>query len=397
MRAFLEYLRDCIVLFIPVRKLPKFLVRLFYGQNIDFVFLVHARFYEDIYISSPFLKPLKLLMRKESAYRMFARMPSFVLNGIRTQQGKYGVVIAQMTVPEIMIRERKLSALAIARSLRLASKICVEGAVVGLGGWIPMITRAGLNLKTYSDQLGLKVTNGHCGTLASIYMMVQKLAEAGGIGLHDVTLAIVGAGKMGANVARAFNERVKRLIIVDINKRNLSELKRALHGSKSVVDTILWHADDLKMAREVFKEANFGIFATSALRNVMKIRDLPPGFIAIDDSRPEALPRDPKNERIVLEGGLLKIKGAEIDYDYGFGFDDNVFGCLGEAFVVSLSSDGQIEPTLGQVDMENFERFVTFCEKNGVETGDFKSSDYYITEEDLKRAFAKRGIYKVHV
>ena len=114
-------------------------------------------------------------------------------------------------------------------------------------------------------------------------------------------------------------------------------------------------------------------------------------FIAIDDARPEALPRDPKNERLVLEGGLLKIKDAIINYDYGFGLDNNVFGCLGEAFMLALSNGENLKPTLGDVDIQNFLNMLNFSRENGVLAGDLKSSEDFISHEDVKEAFFRRG------
>jgi predicted amino acid dehydrogenase len=121
------------------------------------------------------------------------------------------------------------------------------------------------------------------------------------------------------------------------------------------------------------------------------LRDIPNGFVAIDDSRPEALPRDPRHKRIILEGGLLKIKGVKLDYDYGFGQDENVFGCLGEAFVLALDQCKTLKPTVGDIDLENFHRVVDFCRKNCVSEGDLKSSDVLIMNDEIIDAFRQRG------
>jgi predicted amino acid dehydrogenase len=297
-----------------------------------------------------------------------------------------------MTMPELMFERRKEAERRLVAALKLISKIGGVGTVVGLGGWWPMVTQRGLSIKEQAEKLGLRVTNGHCGTLASIYLTIEKIARIGRLEKEDLCIAIIGVGKMGTNVARALFSRVKRLILIDINEASLRKIKRSLESedSETTIDVFISNSENMSSLKEVLKDCHIGVCATSSLRNLLKLRDLPYGFIAIDDSRPEALPRDPKNERIILEGGLLKIIGATIDYDFGFGQDDNVFGCLGEAFLLALDKQQELRPTLGDVDMGNFFRVLDFCRSNGVVGGDLKSSDALVSEAEIVAAFARR-------
>jgi len=394
--SLLGYLRDSIVLFLPIKKLPSFFVKILYGEPIHFAFLVHPRAYQDIFISSPFLKPLQFLFRKKSAIGAFFGANPFVLNKVHSLQGINGLVVALMTMPELMFEKRKKAEKRLLAALKLISKIGGPGTVVGLGGWWPMVTQRGLSIKEHAEKMGLLVTNGHCGTLASIYLTIEKVARIGKLEKGDLCIAIIGVGKMGTNVARALNGRVKKMILIDINEANLKKIKRSLEGQnpKTLIDVIVSNPENMNALKEMLRDCHIGVCATSSLRNLLKLRDLPYGFIAIDDSRPEALPRDPKNERIVLEGGLLKICGATIDYDFGFGKDDNVFGCLGEAFLLALDRQQKLKPTLGDVDMENFFKVLDFCCANGVTAGDLKSSDVSIAEADIEAAFERRKYFK---
>jgi len=387
------YFRDWLVLSLPFKRLPRGLRRTLYGEDIHFAFLVHPRSYQDVFISAPFLKPIQFLFRKSRAFRFLYGLNPFVLNRVRTRQGLNGIVVGQFTVPEMMFRHRKQTLEVLRKSLKLVSKISCPGAVAGLGGWLPMVSKRGESLSGTAASLHLRVTNGHCGTLASIYMMVEKIAGIGGIPLSDLRLGIIGAGKMGGNVAKAFYGRTERLVLIDILGGNLSKIKRELEarGGTTRIETVLSDPSNPFALKKVLAECHLGICATSSLRNLLKLKDMPDGFVAIDDSRPEALPRDPRHEKLILEGGLLKIRGAEIDYDYGFGQDDNVFGCLGEAFLLALSKDGGLKPTLGDVDLHNFFKMLEFCKINEVEAGDFKSSDTYVTENEIRSAMERRG------
>lgn len=393
--SFFGYIRDSLVSWVPCRRLPKFITQCLYGGAIEFAFLVHPRTYQDIFIPLSFLAWLKLFLRKTQAYNFFASFNPFVLNQVHTPHGIKGLVIAQPTVPEIMFEKRKETVAQLKKMIRLVGKIAKPEAVIGLGGWFPMVCRRGADLEEVASEQELIITNGHCGTLVSIYMTVEKIAAISNVNFSDIRLAIIGVGKMGTNVAKVFNGKVKRLTLIDVNKANLEKTKATLEvlPSDTKVDTFL-PTEDSKSFREILEDHHVGVCATSTFRNLLKLKDMPKGFIAIDDSRPEALPRDPKKERIILEGGLLKIKGATIDYNYGFGEDDNVFGCLGEAFLVALGNQGgrkEIAPTLGEVEMNNFFKFYELCKKCGVTEGDFKSAETYVSETEISEAMMNRN------
>lgn len=393
-KSFLGYLRDTLVFFLPVRKLPKFLRRMLYGLPIRFAFIVHPRSYQDVYIAAPFLKPLKLIFRKNTTFEVLTKFPSFVTNYVHTAQGVEGVVVGQLTTPQVMLKRRKLSLKVLRRTIEFISKIAEDGAVVGLGGWFPIISNRGEALEEKATSLGLTITNGHCGTLASIYMTVHKLGALIGLDIKDIKIAVVGTGKMGTNVVRAFNGIVRQIFLIDINDRIIDKVIERISEppTETQIGKCIFMSENIKDVRDILNKCHIGVFATSNLRNLLKIRDLPLGFIAIDDARPEAIPRDPKNERIILEGGLLKVNGAKIDYNYGFGEDDNVFGCLGEALLLAIRNDGYLKPTIGDVDMENFQRFLAVCRELNISEGDFKSTDRYVSNTEIQTAFSMRKL-----
>ena len=388
LRSLLGYCRDWLVLTLPIRRLPTWIVKGLYGSNFKFAFLVHPRSYQDVFISMPVFKILKFFIPRKKAYRFFSKTSPFVLNTITTSQNTNGYVIAQLTVPEIMFEQRRETLKKLEKMLRLVSKICEPDAVVGLGGWFPMVTKRGALLKESSAKLNITVTNGHCGTLASIYMTIERIARVCAQRVDTLTIAIIGVGKMGSNVARAFNGSAQRLILIDINLSHLNRVKKELMEAQTSrqIDCVVSDVVDKTALRDALRKCHVGVCATSSFRNILKLKDLPKNFVGIDDSRPEALPRDLKKGRIILEGGLLRIADAHINYNYGFGEDDNVFGCLGEAFLLALDEKKSLAPTLGDVDMKNFFKTLHFCKKNGVSEGDFKTSHVDISEDDIKQA-----------
>ncbi len=389
--AFICYLRDVIVNLLPVKKLPSFIIKLLYGVEPSFSFFVHPRSYQDVFISAPFLKPIKFFLRKKVAYKFVALIGPFVVSTLKTPSGINGLVVAQLMVPEILLTNRKDSLIRLKRMMKFIRKISRRGSVVGLGAWFPMFTKRGLALSESAKELNLVVTNGHLGTLISIYLTIHKIASLSNFKLSNLDIAIIGVGKMGGNVARVLNGKVRSLTLIDIQKSTLDKTKDILEKmpNSSQIKFFLSQGDG-RGVREALKGTQIGVCATSTFRNLLKLKDMPLGYIAIDDSRPEALPRDPRGERIILEGGLLRIRGATQEYDYGFGKDENVFGCLGEAFLLASDKKRIIHPTLGEVNIENFYNALKLFEKIEITVGDFKSSDTVISDQDIRNALIRQ-------
>lgn len=396
LRSLLGYLRDWTVLSLPIQRLPPILIRWLYGFEARFAFLVHPRNYEDVFVALPFLRPLKLLLRKNQAYRFFVHSIPFVVNTVRTPTGVHGLVIGQLTDPETMLAHRRETTRLLMKALVLVSKITLPGTVVGLGGWFPSVTRRGALLEPSAQRLGLSVTNGHSGTLISIYLTVEKISKMVGLRMEDLVLTLIGGGKMGSNVALAFNGQVARINLVDISSTSLRKAKAFVqtHASRTRIEGFLCDPKNPNLIRSLLRESHIGICATSTFRNILRVKDLPEGFVVIDDSRPEALPRDPKLGRLILEGGLLKIEGASVDYNYGLGQDENVFGCLGECFLLALDQGKRLKPTLGPVNLDNWRKMLEVARANGMKEGDLKSGELLVSDDLVRYAFETRGLLR---
>ncbi len=141
--------------------------------------------------------------------------------------------------------------------------------------------------------------------------------------------------------------------------------------------------EDFGGMNEVFENNHIIVCTTSNVRRIIKPEEIPDNSIIIDDSRPEGIPRELSGKRVVLEGGLLKINGIIQNYDYGFGFDENVFGCLAESYLLASDSSKIITPTLGDIDFDNFDKMISLCQKFNITVGDFKCRDKIIEKEKI--------------
>lgn len=389
-KSFFYYLRDCIINLLGVRRFSKFLLRLFFGFTPEFIFLVHARRLEDYFIGLPFLRILNKFISKQKLLKYLPKFSPCIIGTVRTNKSN-GLIVSSFFMPEDLIRDKKKTLEEARRALRFCNKISCKNAVVGLGAWWPMVTRRGLSLENYGKSLGLRITNGHCGTLMSIFLMIESTAKISNLGMGDMNIAILGAGKMGSAAAYALYGRVKTLTLIDVNAVNLSKLTKELRSKKK--NTIVQsHLRDINAVslKKVLDNCHIGVCTTSNAHQIISSDDLPDEFIVIDDSRPEAISRETgSRSKIILEGGLIKIHKVKLNYDYGFGIDENVFGCLAESFILSIDRENNLTSTLGKVDMDNFYKMIKFCKNSDIEVGDFKTQDRLIKHEEIRDVVTK--------
>ena len=381
--SLLNFMRDAFIYILPVRRVPVFLVRILYGVNPKFIFFVHPRRTEDIYTGFPPAVILRKIFGKDFFLRIFYKLPPFLLSPVKTPSGVDGLVISSPILPENFFKDRRDVLKEALRGFYFGSKLVTKNAVFGLGGLWPMVTRRGAALNLYAKQKGIRITNGHTGTLLSLFLMIKKIADISNIKLDDTKILILGVGKMGENLARLLYGKVATITLVDINENRLNIVENKLKETKTATEIQKYtNKNDLNELGNIFRSNHIAVCTTSNIKRILKPQNIPENCIIIDDSRPEAIPRDLDDNRIVVEGGLMKINGLTQQYDFGFGVDENVFGCLAEAFLLAADQSGEIKPTLGEVDFENLFKLNALCEKLNVVVGDFKCRDIKI--EDAK-------------
>ena len=382
-----SHLRDLIVNIIPVRRLPAFIVKILYGFSPDFIFLIHPRRVEDLLVGEPYFKILRKILPARLFLWYVTRTPAYSIGKMISSQGLKGLLVTNAILPKYMLRSRRTTLRNVKCILGFLEKISKDRCYVGLGAWWPIVSRRGLIFKKYANnRIDWNFTNGHCGTLASIYLMVKKIADIGGLRHKDIDLAIIGAGKMGTAVAKALAGKVKKISLID---KNPMRLDRALHelneNNNTSAEVELFHVTSQKGLKDALSGKDISVCTTSNISSILNGFELPGNSIVIDDARPEAFSRETGGSKsIVLEGGLLKIDGFSVNYDFGFGMDENVFGCLAEVFALTLDHNKNIAPTLGDVDMGNFDNIIEFFSKNGIHVGDFKSNYRKISDEERR-------------
>lgn len=389
--SFLNYVRD-LFLFCWPGRVPTRLKRFFLGCNPAFVFLVHPRRKEDVFKACSFFKPLRRVLGKRF-YHFLAFLPPVIIGRIELPHAMVGLVVTSTWLPELLLSNRKGALKEARRCLQFASKLVNPWQPVGLGGWWPIVTRRGLALRRYSSALRATITNGHCGTLCSLVRSVEKISSISCIEMSELSILVLGVGKMGTNIAKVLMNKVKLISLSDKNPARLEKVLRELR-SPSPSTAILKVENTPVDLQYALQKHHFCICSISNVRRITQPDHLPQEVVILDDSRPEAFPRiyDRTRNIVVLEGGLMKIRGCHSNYDFGFGIGENVFGCLAEAYLLALcGAKEKLLPTIGDVDRNNFLKMLSILDRYGISAGDFKSGDREVDDGWLGQLIAIKG------
>jgi len=383
-QSLVGYLRDLMIALYPFPRMPRFLRVFLIGADPDFIFLVHPRRKEDVFIAWPFIGPLRILLRKRF-YGFIQWMPPTILDVIRTTSGLTGVVVSSTWLPQALIERRKHALREARRCIRFSAKLSRKNAYVGLGEWWPFLTKRGEAIQKYAFQRGLQATSGYCGTLCSLILAVKQISEISAVPLSNLTVSVLGVGKMGSSVVKALREEgVEKLVIFD---KNTVKQKRLLQEMNGRGDSSVRALSNKGTLADIFEASDLCVCTTSNLRRLLRPDDIPPNTLILDDSRPEAIPRicDRKRGIFVMEGGLMRIRGLRQSYDFGFGSHEEVFGCLAEAYLLACDKGKTLRPTIGDIDLDNYRQMMSSMDSYSVEPAAFRSSHAVIEPAALEK------------
>lgn len=387
--------RDFIINILPIKQLPPYLSKRLFLSNPDIIFLTHPRNMDDIYNIAPFLKFLKKILPEPLICKIINLCPAYTVAKINWKEKIYGLVVTTSVLPSELFKSREKVIQIAEKIINYIRKISSGTVYVGLAAWWPIVTNNGLAFRRFLNSKDrIKVTNGHTATLASIYLTIIKILLISGLEIKKLNILIVGVGRMGAAVAKVLNGKVSKIGLGDQNAIRLEFVRNDL-AKKSPSSLIENHIISETISdgelNLILSKYDIVICTTSNVSYIIHNKKALRNCIIIDDSRPEAFPRtvDFNLHTAVLEGGLIKINGVEINYDFGFGKRNNVFGCLAEAFILALDKSYKLKPILGEIDFDNFEKLLKFCEENNITAGDIMSGHRKLSDFEIKKLFSK--------
>lgn len=364
---FLGALRDLAIRFLPLR-----LVRLIIAPG-RFAFIVHPLSFKDAGRKYPFADKLP-----ESCMDIWTRyywpIVGSQITGLKTKRNEKvrGWIIICPLTPRQMMKNQPLARKKILQSVKLAEKLGAK--IVGLGAFTSILTHDGTDL---IGKVKVGLTTGNAYAVALLIQNVTKVAEKIGMELKDATVAIVGAaGSVGSACARILSEKVRQLILIDIDREGLESLIVTLGIRKNL---------KIYSKVDVVSTADIVIAATSAIGAIITPSHLSSGTIIIDGSQPKNVSKeviDHRDDVLVIESGLAKVSGINHKLDVGVRRGE-VYACLGEVLILTWK-DWNGNYSIGKVDPNHVYEVLLEEKEVGLSLADFRNSGGIITDKDIE-------------
>jgi predicted amino acid dehydrogenase len=365
-----------------------------YGP-VDYVFLAHPRSREDIFGIAPFLRFFAALTTSNRFNRIAGISPVYAVSSFVWDGKPHGLVVSTTVMPEPLVVERNATLAIVEGALAYLRKISRGPLYVGLGAWWPIATNNGKVFQRFlAPDDRIKVSSGHATTVASLYLTAKRVFSIGGKPPGEGSVCIAGVGRVGTALADMLKGEVGRLGLLERNPVRMESVAAkvtATPGMASVGRHLVMDDTSERDIAEVLSKYDITICTTSNLTHIVRDPALLHDCLIIDDARPEAFPRvlDLERKVTVLEGGMIKLPGLRIGYDFGWGCEDNVPGCLAEAALLALDRGKTLRPVVGNVETGHIETMLRFLKDNNITEGDLLCGHRRVTDEEIKRILEK--------
>ncbi|MFA6215586.1 MAG: hypothetical protein WC768_03395 [Patescibacteria group bacterium] len=358
--------RDFSIRFLPSQLLPKLINKFDYG------FIVHSRDYSDLFRRYPKLKKLPKFILLFIC-RFIWPVVVTEIYGPKNQYGEQlkGVIIGVGLTASQLMHNKKLAKNKFISAAKLAKKFDVK--ILGLGALSASLTRGGLDI---SEKVKIGITTGHALTVDTVVNHLYSISNLLEIDIKKIKVAIVGAaGSIGSNSAKllAKDNQIREILLVDVpRKRNeLDQLRKTLQNINSNLDVFV--SDRI----EDIKNYDIIITATNLPDVLIKSEYLKAGAVIIDDAQPTDVSEEVyklRNDVMVLEGGVVNIKGLNVNFDFGLKNKGDIFSCLGEVIMLSYVGHGG-NYNIGKLDFDKVFEVREIKEKIGLTLG--KPQNFY--------------------
>jgi fatty aldehyde-generating acyl-ACP reductase len=362
--------------------LPRIISSRFLNMG-DFAFITHPRDTDDIQRQFPLLKLLpERIMNIWLKYQW--PVVGAHIEGVKNRLGqdvKGWLIFCPLTARQ-MIRDRELAKKRVLATVKLASNMGLK--IVGLGAFTSIVTRDGLDVV---DHHPLNVTTGNALSAAGALQNVAAGCHLAEVSLITATAAIVGAaGNVGSACARLLAPMVKRLILVDINQRNLRVLFDELSGAGTIVE--------MAATPDSIVQADIVIAVTNAPGAIVKAEHLKPGAIVVDAAQPKNVADKVPQQRkdvLVMESSIFRFPGIEYAFDLGIGSGE-ALGCMAETIVLAAAG-GNKNYSIGKLSAKQVVDVYTAARLLGVKIGFFRTISGLVDENRLHAVKEARRTY----
>lgn len=353
-----------------------------------FAFLLHPPSVGYFFLKFPWLRPLPARWI-EGGFRHVRPWVGAHITGIASPTGAAaeGHFVILPWTPRLLLETpwpQTLERLVAAG--RLAERAGAQ--IFGLGAYTKIAGDRGVTL---NRRLGVPVTTGNSYTAATAVEGALLAARRMGGDPSGAAVAIVGAtGAIGAACARILAPQVGALRLVARDRGPLEALREEIGAAADVSVEV-----DLSQA---IRDADVVLCVSSALEGIVDPRDLRPGAVVCDVSRPRNVSEALANARddvLVIDGGVIAVPGEQADFGMNFGLPPRMAeACIAETIILALEQ--RWEPfTLGrEIRAEQVREIAALATKHGFRLAAFRRFDRAIPDAEVdaiaERAAAQR-------
>ncbi|MFA6307937.1 MAG: hypothetical protein WCS88_04190 [Patescibacteria group bacterium] len=344
------------------------LSQFFFGK-LDYCFLIHSRYYSDLYRKFPYFKILPNFILRSIGRYMWPLRVGYIYGLDFNNKKKNGLFIGSPMDAKDMLDNRDLAKTKILKAANFAEKLGVK--YIGLGALSASLTRNGLDVK---EKINCFVTTGHSLTawvVSDNAIRIKKILN------RDLTIAIVGAGgSIGSACYYILKRHFKKIILIE---KNLERLRERVNLSDQNIKKYSQNLEDIKLADII-------ITATNAPYSIIdNINQLKKGTILIDDAQPINVSRKVNSQEyktLVIEGGVCNLNGINYKLNLDLLDTGDMFSCMGELLVLTALDSNDV--TVGFTNEKRVLEISKMAELVGIHSARFRSFGKLVTDDYIK-------------
>ncbi|MFB3918525.1 MAG: hypothetical protein ACE14U_00475 [Candidatus Velamenicoccus archaeovorus] len=298
----------------------------------------------------------------------FKQLPPLIVSEItgfkdkKHREIKGITIICFLTAAEIMA-DKKLAAKKVLCATKIAEKAGAK--IISLGAFTSIAVHDGFDLV---GKTRIGITTGNTFSAVVAVKNVERAANLLNVDLQNSVVAVVGAaGSVGSGCVKYFYGKVKKIVMVDINLKELGNLKQSLGFNK----TELQLSDSLVL----IQCADFVIVVTNAVKGIVKAEHLKQNAIVIDGAYPSNVSVETITSRPdiwVISSAIAKVPGINLNFNLGLNSEE-VHGCLGEALIL-YSLNRTANYGLGKVEISFMNEMINAADSLGLEIASFRNA-----------------------
>jgi amino acid adenylation domain-containing protein len=300
--------------------------------------------------------------------------------------------------------------------------ITMKAQTVSLTGLLPSATNYGYDVLRTTKKKPIKITTGHTTTVAAVVLSIEKTLNMLDRNIVYEKVGYLGLGSIGISSLRLMLKVLQHpheITLCDIyGKTNqLEELKNEIIISYGFQGKVHIKTSYAQVPTD-FYDSTLIVGATS-VENILRVEDIKPGTIIVDDSAPhcfdteQAITRFEKTKDIIFtEGGILRTPNIISELRYlpnpvnnknPFAHltqyrnsDYEIMGCILSSVLCSTMEE--VNPIIGMPSINEIMTQFLLLKQLGYKGSELCCKDYSLTKEnvsDFIKAYSNKNGFRM--